>query len=67
MKIDKVKEKELEDYKSIIQNLMLLKEEASQTNHGEAEAMEAIRASLSALRDSLFMLGSCQCDRLDLH
>ena len=66
MKIDKVKEKELEDYKSIIQNLMLLKEEASQTNHGEAEAMEAIRANLSALRDSLFMLGSCQCDRLDV-
>jgi hypothetical protein len=56
MKIDGVKEKELEGYESIIQNLMLLKEEASETNHGEAEAMEAIRANLSALRNSLLEL-----------
>jgi hypothetical protein len=53
MKIDRVKKKELEGYESIIENLMLLKEEASETNHGEAQAMEAIRANLSALRDSL--------------
>ncbi len=59
MKIDRVKEKELQGYKSIIQDLMLLKKEASQTNHGEAEAVEAIRANLSALHDSLLMLGSC--------
>jgi hypothetical protein len=53
MKIDGVKEKELEGYESIIQNLMLLKEEATETNHGEAEAIEAIGANLSVLRDSL--------------
>lgn len=52
MRTSRVKEKEMGGYESIIQNLNLLKKGASKPNHGEAEAIEAIRANLSALRDS---------------
>lgn len=51
--VTKAKKKELESYENIIQNLSRLKEEASEKNHGEAEAIELIRANLSVLRDSL--------------
>jgi len=44
---------ELESYKNIIQNLSRLKVEASERNHGEAEAIGQIRANLLDLRDSL--------------
>jgi len=46
-------EKELESYENIIENLSRLKVEASERNHGEAEAIELIRANLSVLRDCL--------------
>jgi len=49
----RVKEKELESYENIIQNLVLLKREARERNHGEAEAIGEIQANLSSLRDSL--------------
>lgn len=45
--------KELESYENIIQNLSRLKVEAGERNHGEAAAIELIRANLSFLRDSL--------------
>lgn len=50
---NRIKEQELEGYENIIQNLGRLKGEASESNHGEAEAIELIRANLSALRHSL--------------
>ena len=42
---------QLEVYQSIIQNLLALKEEAIETKPKEAEAIEAILHTLSALRD----------------
>lgn len=61
MVLSRNKEKELESYENIIQNLALLKREAIETNHGEAEAIDGILTNLSALRDSLCDLSyACQ-------
>ena len=45
--------KQLEAYERVIQNLLTLEEEAKETRPKEAEAIEVILLTLSALRDRL--------------